>query len=108
MSLRDVERAMIVFKYFCDKSNVFSELVSEMAEDEVSYNVYELFDFSVFLKDKESVDFITRALILSLSVCYHARLQERAEYEEGVVAQFMAPLDCDSVDIFHEEIKWLV
>ena len=40
MSLRDVERAMIVFKYFCDKSNVFSELVSEIAEDEVSYNFY--------------------------------------------------------------------
>ncbi len=41
-------------------------------------------------------------------MCYHARLQEKAEYEEGVVAQFMAPLDCDSVDTFHDEIKWLV
>ena len=61
-----------------------------------------------FLKDKESVDLITRALILSLSVCYHARLQERAEFEEGVVAQFMAPIDCDSVVRFHDEIKWLV
>ncbi len=35
MSLRDVERAMIVFKYFCDKSDVFNEYVSKMAENEV-------------------------------------------------------------------------
>ena len=35
---------------------------------------------------------LTRSLVLALSVCYHARLQEREEFEEGVVSQFTAPL----------------
>ena len=35
---------------------------------------------------------LTRSLILAVSVCYHARLSEREEYEEGVGAQFTSPL----------------
>ena len=38
---------------------------------------------------------MTLALILSLSVCYHARLQKkRREYELGVVEKFTEPLHC--------------
>ena len=37
-------------------------------------------------------DPITRSLLLAISVCYHARLQDREDYEEGVSAQFVAPL----------------
>ena len=51
------------------------------------------------------MDGFTRALILSLSVCYHARLQDRREYEENVVEQFKQPLTCDQ---FHDEIRWYV
>ena len=52
---------------------------------------------------------ITRALILSLSVCYHARLQNRTEYEEGVSQQFANPLSLPGGDDrFRNEIKWLV
>ena len=40
----------------------------------------------------DKTDNLTRSLILALSVCYHARLQERAQYEKGVVSQFTAPL----------------
>ena len=36
VSLRDVERAMIVFKYFCEKADKFENLVSKIAESEVS------------------------------------------------------------------------
>ena len=36
MSLRDVERAMIIFRFFCDKGDKFHELVSEIAEEEVN------------------------------------------------------------------------
>lgn len=52
---------------------------------------------------------ITRALILSLSVCYHARLQDRARYEEGVSRQFVNPLSLPGGDKqFRDEIRWLV
>ena len=36
--------------------------------------------------------YLTRSLVLALSVCYHARLQERRQFEEGVVKQFRDPL----------------
>ena len=49
---------------------------------------------------------ITRALILSVSVCYHARLQDRDEYENGVVQQFTAPLTITGKEQFCNEIKW--
>ena len=52
---------------------------------------------------------ITRALILSLSVCYHARLQDRTGYEEGVARQFKNPLSLPGGDKqFRDEIRWLV
>ena len=52
---------------------------------------------------------ITRALILSLSVCYHARLQDRTGYEKGVSKQFVNPLSLPGGDKqFRDEIRWLV
>lgn len=52
---------------------------------------------------------ITRALILSLSVCYHARLQDRTGYEEEVAKQFENPLSLPGGDKqFRDEIRWLV
>ena len=36
VSLRDVERAMIVFRHFCIGQKCFHELVDEMAERKVS------------------------------------------------------------------------
>ena len=54
-----------------------------------------------------AVDEITRALILALSVCYHARLQERGDYEDDVVHQFTSPLNVPGgVEQFRNEIKW--
>ena len=35
---------------------------------------------------------LTRSLILSLSVCYHARLSDRKDYERKVAHEFTAPL----------------
>ena len=35
MSLRDVERAMIIFRFFCEKGYKFHALVSKIAEEEV-------------------------------------------------------------------------
>ena len=41
-------------------------------------------------------------------MCYHARLQERGDYEKNVVEQFNLPLACEGVDRFLDEIRWLV
>lgn len=56
---------------------------------------------------KSTVTDLTRALILAVSVCYHARLSERAQYEIGIVTQFRAPLALPGgVQQFRNEIRW--
>ena len=50
---------------------------------------------------------ITRALVLALSVCYHARLQDRKDYEEGVVEHFIGPINLPGgSQQFTDEIRW--
>ncbi len=50
---------------------------------------------------------ITSALILSLSVCYRARLHERAPYEDQISRFFNPPLVLPGGDQrFNDEIKW--
>ena len=50
---------------------------------------------------------ITRSLILAVSVCYHARLQNRIEFERGVAAQFTGAIKLSrGAAEFREEIKW--
>ena len=61
------------------------------------------------MSEPQTIGKITRALILSLSVCYHARLQIRTNYEEGVSEQFLDPLFLPGGDDqFRNEIRWLV
>jgi hypothetical protein len=50
---------------------------------------------------------LTRSFILAVSVCYHARLSDRAEYEQGVAKEFTAPLALSNGEIeFRNIIKW--
>lgn len=45
VSLRDVERAMIVFKYFYEKMDTFAPLISKkQQDDEEDSDVYEIYD----------------------------------------------------------------
>ena len=106
---------MIVFRYFCEKAGTFEDLVAEKAQGEVCLIIKivrmgipsPLFCF--FHQGKQATDAITRALILSLSVCYHARLQDREEYEEAVVYQFRAPLALpQGKEQFCNEMRWYV
>lgn len=60
------------------------------------------------MKGKQVSNAITRALILAVSVCYHARLQEREEFEQLITAQFLPPLVCNTEDQFRNELRWLV
>ena len=56
------------------------------------------------LQGAESVlDNVARSLVLAVSVCYHARLQDREEYEEGVAERFNPPMLPDQ---FRDEIRW--
>ena len=50
---------------------------------------------------------LTRSLILAISVCYHARLSDRREFEEQIVSEFMPPVALSGGTIqFRNEIKW--
>ncbi len=59
------------------------------------------------LADYESPGPVARALILSLNVCYDARLLSRDEYEEGVVKHFTGLIELvDGDKQFRNEIRW--
>ena len=59
--------------------------------------------------DIEHPDNVTSALILAVSVCYHARLQEREKYEQMVCVKFVPPLALPGGAIqFRNEITWSV
>ena len=58
---------------------------------------------------RRQINDITWALVLSLSVCYHARLQNRAEYEEVIAQEFTGALYLPrGSEQFREEIRWWV
>ena len=47
--------------------------------------------------------------MLSLSICYHARLQKRRVYENGVAKHFTGPVRLPgSSQQFRDEIRWYV
>jgi hypothetical protein len=44
-----------------------------------------------------------------LSVCYHARLEKREEYEDGIVQLFTGSITISNgVEQFRDEIRWYV
>lgn len=50
---------------------------------------------------------LTRSLILAVSVCYHARLSDRKDFEEKIAQQFTAHLTLSGgVEQFRNEIRW--
>ena len=62
------------------------------------------------LPEEQHPSDITSALVLAVSVCYHARLsqgQHRTEYEEIVAAKFAAPIALPGgAAQFRNEITW--
>ena len=80
VSLRDVERAMIVLVWF--------------------YHIREILQEAMVAKHRESLspedtlpplDSVTRALVLALGVCYQARLHDRRSFLNAMVGHFRAP-----------------
>ena len=76
----------------------------------VLYTLAHFYIFITYLKDTSAHQHpsnTTSALILAVSVCYHARLQERKEYEDRVSAKFVAPLALSGgAAQFRNEIIW--
>ena len=86
---------MIVFEYFIEKMEVFRLRMDKLKPTRNPET------------QKPSPNPITRSLLLAISVCYHARLQDRVGYEEGVTAQFVAPLGLPGgAAQFRNEIQW--
>ena len=50
---------------------------------------------------------LTRSLILAVSVCYHARLSDRKDYERKVAHEFTPPLALSGGKVeFRNIIRW--
>lgn len=112
---------MITFEYLYGMMDVFGPLMDEYAygerrlldnqdDDDVCDLKLYCWQNAVIQEDFEdykSPGAVSRALVLSLSICYHARLENREEYEEGVTRYFTGPIELvDGADQFRDEMRW--
>ncbi|KAJ7339377.1 hypothetical protein OS493_005771 [Desmophyllum pertusum] len=87
VSLRDVERAMQVMVWFYKHVDILGRLMKRARTEQRREEGRHKGD-----KQDEPITPITRALVLAIGVCYHAKLQERREEYRTVVAKsFKAP-----------------
>ena len=119
VSLRDVERAMRVMLWFYSKLKYFTpEQDSSSSESDVCSPVER--EPNEICEDQGSnrrtnriltstingIDPITYSLIISLAVCYRARLQERDEFDRRIIDLFTHPLTpIDDYQIIHREVN---
>ncbi|PFX17552.1 E3 ubiquitin-protein ligase RNF213, partial [Stylophora pistillata] len=84
VSLRDVERAMQVMVWFYEHMDTLGELMDVViAEQRMEEGLDD---------EDEALNPLTRALVLAIGVCYHAKLQKRRErYRTEVTKSFKAP-----------------
>ena len=108
---------MLVFEYFYDKMDLLRGAINkkQSMEEETQAPVAPLnlanastSPVLAVAPSTATVD-LTRSLILSISVCYHARLNDRKEFEEQIAQEFTAPLTLSGgADQFRNEIRWYV
>ncbi|XP_068735057.1 LOW QUALITY PROTEIN: E3 ubiquitin-protein ligase rnf213-alpha-like [Montipora capricornis] len=92
VSLRDVERAMQVMVWFYKHVDILGRLmrnvINEQRREEGDDSDEEDDDFD----EQELIHPMTRALVLAIGVCYHAKLQDRRQDFRKLLAQrFEAP-----------------
>ena len=105
---------MLVLEYFYDKMDLLRDAIDKKQSTEeatqapvAALNQANASPSSVLTVDA-TLD-LTRSLILSISVCYHARLNNRKEFEEQIAREFTAPLTLSGgADQFRNEIRWYV
>ncbi|XP_022783821.1 E3 ubiquitin-protein ligase rnf213-alpha-like [Stylophora pistillata] len=91
VSLRDVERAMNVMVWFYNHLDALNPLMDDDTDEDSDD-----YDDDSDVEDEQDdiyqpLDEVTRALVLSLGVCYHARLQDREPYRRAVARSFANP-----------------
>ncbi|XP_068694646.1 E3 ubiquitin-protein ligase rnf213-alpha-like isoform X2 [Montipora foliosa] len=98
VSLRDVERAMKVMVWFYNHRNVLNPLVNEApvgmdveSDDEDDDAVEDERAETEGDQLDQPIDDVTRALVLSLGVCYQARLQDREPFRRAIAPSFSHP-----------------
>ncbi|XP_068694638.1 E3 ubiquitin-protein ligase rnf213-alpha-like [Montipora foliosa] len=98
VSLRDVERAMKVMVWFYNHRNVLNPLVDEApmgmdveSDDEDDDAVEDERAETEGDQLDQPIDDVTRALVLSVGVCYHARLQNREPFRRAIAPSFSHP-----------------
>ena len=98
VSLRDVERAMIVMIRIYELKSVLDPILKEQYEKgERSAGRFRRYS---------PLDSLTRALVLALAVGYQARLQDRTAFQETVVRFFKSPCRLQSAVHFRKEIDY--
>ena len=101
VSLRDVERAMRVMLWFYPILFHFRSEPDNLTGDGQNLEPRDLQDKSI-----NGIKYTTYSLILSLAICYRARLQERVEFDRRVVKRIKTPLTpIKDHEIIHEVVE---
>ena len=104
VSLRDVERAMRVMLWFYSKLEYFRP--EEDTSDGVTIVERDINITHRAIERLNGIDPITYSLIISLFVCYRARLQERDEFDEYLVNIIRDPLTpIVHCQVLHREVE---
>lgn len=108
---------MLVFTYFYDKMDLLRDAINEKQEAEEAaltplsspseHSPSPLLMPIIYTSSTAAVD-LTRSLILAVSVCYHARLNDREEFERQISQEFMSPLALSGEEQFRNEIIWYI
>ncbi|XP_065844224.1 E3 ubiquitin-protein ligase rnf213-alpha-like isoform X2 [Oscarella lobularis] len=80
VSLRDVERAMLIMVWFYKLHDVLDPFMKRKYEENKNNE-----------EEASPLDAVTRSLVLSIGVSYQARLVDRAPYRDAVCSCFKAP-----------------
>ena len=104
ISLRDIERAMVIFKWFLENHNMFDQELRKIDRYQVIIMImkWTIVYFATVLMQECQAE--TRALILSLAVNYHARITDKSKFEEEVCSQIQFPLQKMTKESFVDEI----
>ena len=103
VSLRDVERAMRVMLWFYSKLEYFRP--EEDTSDVVTIVERDINITHRAIERLNGIDPITYSLIISLFVCYRARLQERDEFDKHVINIIRDPLTpINDYQVLHREV----
>ncbi|KAI6652351.1 E3 ubiquitin-protein ligase [Oopsacas minuta] len=104
VSLRDVERAMRVMIWFYSNLHHFQSS-SDMDNSQLDEYQQSIKYVNVIDPKINGIDHVTYSLILSLAVCYRARLQERKQFDKTIIKLFTSPLtEFNNYTIIHQEV----